>query len=481
MWKILRSYLLKVWACGIPLRVVTAITVTMLLGLNAVPAPVVEAVRAARAESAAQRYASAAFAYRQAYEYTPGVREYLIAAIESQMLAGRYADAEIDLQRLAAIRPLTVREQVWLGEIYLARDERDRAVAAWEQAWNEGALDSATLSQLATLYAERRQWPEAMSALEALIEQTPQDASLYYRLGVLQSLDSPQQAATTLAQSVALDPTRAADLAQLRAALEGWDPQSLDLSYANLGIRLLALDELPQAEEALARAVAYNTVYADALAFLAYVRALQNKPALGAAQQAAALAPDNPRVFFFVGRAWQEYNRPVEARQAFEHAYDLDPLNAAICVEIASTHRAEGSLEWAEIWMLESVRLNPGDPRFRLLLVQFYVDEEYRVEEAGLPLALELVADYPDSAEAHDALAWAYFLLGDLERAQAELDIAMTLNPNLGRAFVHMAQLMEVHGRLSEALWYYLRAQEMDPDGPVGALARRAIERLGGG
>jgi tetratricopeptide (TPR) repeat protein len=234
---------------------------------------------------------------------------------------------------------------------------------------------------------------------------------LYYRLGLIQSLDTPDQAAITLSQAVALDTSYAEPLTNMRATLDHWDPRVPDLSYANIGTSLLTLNEFALAEEAFARAVAHNAVYADALAYLAYARSRQDRPALSIAQQAAALAPNSPRVHYLVGLTWKHYNRPVEARQAFERAYELDPQNPALCVEIASTHRIEGNREWAEQWMLESVRLAPDDPRFRLLLVQFYVDEEYKVSEAGLPLAQQLVRDYPDSAEAHDALAWAYFRL----------------------------------------------------------------------
>src|SRR5438105_7619135 len=97
--------------------------------------------------------------------------------------------------------------------------------------------------------------------------------------------------------------------------------------------------------------------------------------------------------------------------------------------------------------MKEAVRLAPNDPRFRLLLVQFYVDENYKVKEVGLDLAKQMVADMPDNAEAHDALAWGYFVTGDLDTAQKELDAAMTLDPGLARAYLHMGQVMEQRGK----------------------------------
>jgi Flp pilus assembly protein TadD len=451
------------------------------LGATAVPGPLVEAVRAAREAESAEDDLGAARAYHSAYRYQPWVDAWLVAAVEAELRAGRDGDAERDLATLAAGRPLEAREMAWLGAIYAGRGEINRAVQTWEQARALGTVDTDTLARLAGIYETRREWPQAVTVLRGLIQLDPSNAALYYQIGVILSLDAPEEALVALAEAVALDPARGERLAPLQASLEEQADQTPDLAYARLGIILVTLEEYPLAEEALSRAVAHNRAYAEPLAYLAYVRARLGEPALGAAQQAVALAPDSPTVRYLAGLTWKQLNRPAEARVEFEAAYDLDPSNPAICVEIASTHRADASLEWAEIWMQEAVRLAPDDARFRLLLVQFYVDEEYKIAEAGLPLAEELVADMPGSAEAHDALAWAYFLTGDAERAQAELDRAVALDATLGRAYAHLGVLMEQQGRPSQALWYYLHASELEPEGPFGALARRAIERLGGG
>ncbi len=477
----LKSVIGRVWMQGLWVRMVATAAGILALGLTAVPGPLVEAVAAARqAESVGDRQ-TAARAYHVAYTYQPWIEAYLVAAIEAEVQAGSYAEAERDLEALAAIRPLGSQELAWLGAIYAGQGEIDRAVQIWERARELGTVDTAALARLAGIYEGRGEWAAALSVLEALSRLEPRNGLLHYRIGLIRSLDMPEAAIISLAQAVALNPASAERLAALRASLDERAGQPPDLAYARLGIILVALEEYPLAEEALSRAVAYNRSYAEPLAYLAYTRARLGKSALGAAQQAVALAPDSPTVRYLAGLTWKQLGRPVEARLEFEAAYDLDPTNPAFCVEIASTHRAESNLIWAEIWMQEATRLSSDDPRFRVLLVQFYVDEEYRVAEVGLPLAQQLVADLPDNAEAHDALAWASFLTGDLDGAQAELDRALTLDPHLGRAYAHMGQLMEQRGRLSEALWYYLRASELEPDGPFGALARRAIERLGGG
>ena len=161
------------------------------------------------------------------------------------------------------------------------------------------------------------------------------------------------------------------------------------------------------------------------------------------------------------------------------NALARDHFAPAIAVEIAGTHRAENQPQWAEIWLQEAVRLAPDDSRFEMLLLQFYVDDEYRVEDAGLPMAQRLVEDQPENAEAHDALGWAHFLLGDVEEAEGELARALALDSDLARAHYHIGALREFQSRPQDAIEAYRKVVGLDPGGAFGARAARALERLG--
>lgn len=442
----------------------------------------VEAGNSARVASQTGDFARAAQSYHLMYEIQPWNEHHLIAAVDAEMRAGLHEDAALHLDQIAERRALTTTELAWLGTIHASRGDADDAIDFWEQARQSGSMDAADLRELADLYLERGLREEAISVLSALVAIPPANAPLYLELGLLQALDQPNEAALSLGQAIAVDPTLAEPLTAIRANVETRATQSPDFAYTQLGILYLVhFNELTLAEAAFQRAVEYNPAYPEALAYLGYVSAQRDHSALGAAGQAIALDPNNPTVLMLVGLTWKELDHPADARLYFERAYALNPTLPVTCVEIAGTHRAERGLEWAEIWMQEALRLAPNDPRIRTLFVQFYVDEDYRVDEVGLELAKELVADYPDSAEAHDALAVAYYLTDDYDSAQAELDQAMTLDPKLSRAFLHMGQLMEMRGQPSHAMWYYIRVTELDPESVYAAHARRAIERLGGG
>lgn len=306
------------------------------------------------------------------------------------------------------------------------------------------------------------------------------DDEQLYRLGLQQALDEPEQAILSLAQAAALNPDRAVQVAPLLDALNARVADPAELFYLKLGAAYLQADEVALAEAALERAVTINPAYGEATAYLAYVRARLGKPALGAAQQALALDPTNPTVYYLVGLTWKQVGRPLEARLAFERGYELDPTNPAFAVEIAETHRTERQYALAELWMEEAVRLAPHDFRLKLLLAQFYIDAEYRVVERGLPLAQALVAEEPQNAEAHATLGWAYFLTGEVGRAFEEMDRALTLDADLPRANFYRGALLESQGRMAEATACYERARSLDPNGPFGVLAARALERIAG-
>lgn len=477
----LRRLLFRFWREGIWIRLVIVAVLVLIMEISPVPLTLVDAVRWAETSQATGDFASAAEAYSIAYAYQPWVTDHLAQAAESELRAGHYNTAELYLNQLAEIRLLRPHEILWLGSIYAGQGRIDEAIATWEAGRAQGAIDPDSLNRLAEIYMSRREWAKAAQVLQLLTQVAPTDARLFYRLGLIQALDQPDWAAAALSRAISLDERLNERLLPLRATLINREGEPPDLLYARLGVIYLTLGEYPLSEEALSRALALNPAYGEALAYLAYVRIRQGKPGLGAAQQAIALNPDSPIVLYLAGLAWMEHERSVQARALFEKAHELDPRNPAFAAEIGSTYRAESAYEWAELWMNEAAYLAGDDVRFQILLVQFYVDEEYLVAEKGLPLARTLAEQHPDNAQAREALGWAYFLTGQIDLARDELTMALALQPDLARAHFHYAVLLETEGRLADAITHYNRASLLEPDGSFGALARRALKRLGVG
>jgi tetratricopeptide (TPR) repeat protein len=467
---------IRVW-----LTLLLAGAIVLLLQISPVPLALLSTVQQARLYSADGNDVEAGAEFEQAALYQPWEPQHLVMAIQERLLVGDEAGAQRDLEQLARLRPLRLDETLWLAAIYSRQGRTGESVAIWDSARAAGVLDAGALKMLADDAITEQAWWQAGAALEGLTRLVPDDALPFRRLGLIQALDQPDQAAQTLAKAVAIEPTLAVPLSPLRTYLLERTTQPPDQAYATLGVLYIRLNEYELAETALSRAYLYNLAYSESLAWLAYVRAKLDRPALGAAQQAVSLSPNNPLVNYLVGLTWKEINQPIEARMYFERAYDLGPNNPAFAVAIAETHRDESAYEYAEQWMKEAVRVAPGDIRFRVLLAQFYVDAEYKIEEEGLLLAETLVLEAPQNAEARDTLGWAYFLTGSLDRAFVEISQALALDPTLVRAYVHMGTLLEARGQVAQAIQHYQHAVELDPHGLFGELARRALERLGSG
>ncbi|MEJ2149173.1 MAG: tetratricopeptide repeat protein [Chloroflexota bacterium] len=177
------------WKSGILARVAGAGLAILLLRLTPVPAGLVESVRRARAAYQSDRYQEASAAYRDAYAYQPWSTELLTDLVRASVLGGDHAGAVRYLEQLAAKRPLGPEEISLLGTALVGQGQVDEAIALWEQARDEGAVEASTLAQLGDIYVSRKQWRQASEVLATVARFAPSDAELLYRLGLIQALD----------------------------------------------------------------------------------------------------------------------------------------------------------------------------------------------------------------------------------------------------------------------------------------------------
>lgn len=100
-----------------------------------------------------------------------------------------------------------------------------------------------------------------------------------------------------------------------------------------------------------------------------------------------------------------------------------------------------------------------------------------------LSLFTRLVQQYPENQYGHFNLAATYIGrggAGDIEQAERELDIALSLDPELQDAYTPMGLVMLLLGRYNEAVYYYTRALEYLPIDRDARINRAiAYERLG--
>jgi tetratricopeptide (TPR) repeat protein len=166
------------------------------------------------------------------------------------------------------------------------------------------------------------------------------------------------------------------------------------------------------------------------------------------------------------------------ARAYYESAYDLDPENPGICVEIGQTWVAEGRYVAAEIWLQQAVSLQPDDPVLWRVLVEFYLDHNVGAGGRSVEAATELIELAPDDAYAHDLRGWAALQADDYDTAYASLDRAIVLDPGLASAHYHIGLLWAARGDPESAYEAFVRALDLDVTSELTPLIERAMAKI---
>jgi tetratricopeptide (TPR) repeat protein len=414
--------------------------------------------------------------------------------------------------------------QPWrlLGDAHTADGHPDEALRAYNQAVSRGDTSSALERSLAYLhvvlgdphraiqhlnrYLTHRpddraaklllaqlniwagDWDHATMGLTQLVENDTGDNVAQAWLEVL-SMVSDAGSDTLASERITQEPTLLGPILEVEALADA----SADPAYRSglLGAAVLELDittlsatepsgrlgrqaieaaekaRLALAVRSLLSAVYYDPGYADAYAYLG--QALDQLGwsdwALASLKRALQLAPQSPIVLAFTGLYWDRHASLDLARYYYEQAYRQDGENVALCFEIAASYATAGEYTAAEVWLLNAVRIDPNNPMTWQMLAHFYLDSGIGADGSGLAAANRLLELVPNSAQAHDLLGWAYFLVEEDEQSEARLVEALALDPTLASAHFHLGRLHARQGRYAEAAQDYRRAADCDIEG----------------
>lgn len=423
-------------------------------------------------------------------------------------------------------------EEAWLGltELLLKRGRRNEAMELYREAMSHMTESTSVPYYLARLIATEHD-------LDAMIAQEPPD--FLYRLGVaLSEAGKFAEAATVFEGIVGMQPGTVEEwlnlarhyvhleeyqradslLAQAVAAM----PDSTDL-YLFWGTVLESAGQYDDAMAVYERGMQHDTdtrelylfrglaleaqekwhkartLYAEALeAFpddsefrvrlgLALARQERWQEAIAQYRSALALEPRASDAHLYWGLALQHQERWDEAVARLECAVELDSTTThalfylGACLEQAA--RKTGSEDYfqrAAATFEELLALNPEDAYALNYLGYMYANAGVRLGEA-VTLLQQAVALQPDNGAFLDSLGWAHYKLGQLERADELLRIALE---NLGsgygveeRAVImeHAGDIARALGRNEEARAQWESVLELTPDNTA---VRRKLDKL---
>jgi tetratricopeptide (TPR) repeat protein len=427
---------------------------------------------------------------------------------ESHRALREYGAAIAWYQEASRLDPESPQPWLEIGEVLLLQHQFAPAASAFLEAERRGGQDDAVLG-LGESRAGQGDWASALGEWLRALALDPEDPRIYVALGRAGiALGQFDQARDYLARALQLDPSPR-DAAMARALmgrlLVGESPDLAEAAFREAGdddmlavlravsaeqeparkamlwgIAFLQRGELALARHHFERAVALAPGDAEALAYLAHTLDQQGETvaAMDLLQQALALDEHSTLVHYFLGTHYRLVGNLEKAQNALWQALLEDPENAALRAEMAGTLVEQGDYPAAEEWYVGAAASAPDDVDFQLMLVHFYLDHLYRVEDEGLPAAQALVSLAPDHPRAYDLLGWAYHLSGQQDEAISTLREALDRDPGLVSAHYHLGSLYASAGQIELARQHLQRAIDLDTSGYYRERAEMILKDL---
>ena len=364
----------------------------------------------------------------------------------------------------------------------LAGGRLDAAEAALNEAQRLKPRNAQVYFYLAQVYAERRQFREAVVNFREAIALAPREPQTYFHLAVLYTqLQRFHDAQQTLKELLRIRPAYAdAYLLSGRVAQEQGDHALAERRFRHylklrpgkaeglwrLGVSLLAEEKYQEAEPLLKQALEKTPNLGAAHYNLGLLYSRRGKDLLAKSHLGAAtrLLPGNAQVCYELGTVLVRLDNLADAERDFRKALDLDPnyveAHYALGTLLRQTGRAEeASKVLAEYDHLSSVALENRE-RSRRISAYFWevkdLLERDQLEEAEAKLGQILELE-PQNDLAHYRRGQILYLRHEYERALESARVALSRKEFEPAYYMLEAMCLERLGREDEAVAAYER------------------------
>ncbi len=382
--------------------------------------------------------------------------------------------------------------QGWLdlGDAYQQSGDQNAAIKTWLTVLEFDGPSTELVDRLVQAYVNQKNYPYAISIMQALVSSQPDDAQLYYRLGLYTATQNPEEAMALFDKAAELEPDLEAAVSKIRREILG-ARISDDPAYSLLstGRVLASLNEWELAAEAFRQATLARPDYSEAWAYLG--EALQHHDNSRDSTDRNVASPEDNHLILekaleldskslaahtFLALYWERQKRYDLALQYSQSAVSLDDKNPVLQSELGRLLAVSGDLNEAyRIYSLAS-SLSPFDPTYQKNLVEFSMRYDYRTEETALPIARQLVIQYPDQPEYLDLIARVLIQQGDLMTAERFLERALEIDAEYAPAHLHLGLVYILQEKLEAGYRELNQAMSLAGDSPVSDQAQRLID-----
>ncbi len=363
---------------------------------------------------------------------------------------GKFEEARQMFQKAIELRPDYLRARLALAELQVSRGEYESALKTAQEilARDPGSVN-AMLIETAALMGEKK-FGESRSRLNAMEKAYPNSPDVYFQLGVVDLAENKyKDAETSFQKSYQLNPANSrgligvveTDMAQNKTedalALLQTEaekaPNRLEfrIALAKTAVRVGKFDMAIGEYQKVLDTMDKNSRERGGIYLQigeTYRRKGDDISAIAALQKARETMPENGMVLTTLGLTFDHAGRTQEAKQIYEAAVKLDPINGVALNNLAfllAEHN--GDLDEALTKGTRAKQLLPDLAEVSDTLGWIYLKK--MLSEDAVKIFQELVTNHPNQSTYRYHLAMALNQKGDKPRAIKECQEALKNNP----------------------------------------------------
>ena len=323
--------------------------------------------------------------------------------------------------------------------------------------------DQLTMAQLAAEYLQVNRPDVAVQYTQHLLQLGDKTAQVFYYDALAQEqLGNGGGALADLEEASNLDPTNLGVLASL----------------ADLYIRAGRPND---AERIARRAVTFNKTDPGALMTLGSVYAAEQHYDDARAQFEAALAlnPKDPAPLFQIATSYAQQDNIPLALQTIARALAIDPRNIQALVFKADLYgRQHDDARTSEAYDDAVVAAATDDQKVAIMIrkAAYFVQE--KKDAQGVAIFVQMTQTFPKVAAGFAAFGDYYASVRQYDRAIAQWQAALAIDPNQSGALLGMGEVAMQNGRLNDSISYLRRYTQISPDAQGFAMLGQAYSRV---
>jgi tetratricopeptide (TPR) repeat protein len=161
-------------------------------------------------------------------------------------------------------------------------------------------------------------------------------------------------------------------------------------------------------------------------------------------EKAITIVPDDFRVNFFLGVAYNRVGRNEDAVRVLEKARLINPKDINAITQLALVYDGMKKYEECDRLYEEGLRLDPTNATILNNYGYSFADRNIQIDRA-LEMATKAVAAQPDNTSFLDTIGWVYFRLGDYKQAEMYIkkaidkgEVSPVVHEHLGDVYYKM-------------------------------------------